>query len=479
MPQYEPLALLIDGEFRAGSEGVTEPVYNPATGEVLAQLPHASAADLDLALEVSQRAFDSWSRVSAFERQQILDASVALLYERIDEIAATLSLENGKPFPEARIELDFAFQTLKWYAEEARRAYGRIIPTRAPNLRPSVRKEPVGPAVAFVAWNFPANNVMRKVAGAVAAGCSLIIKPSEETPGTAIAIARAMQDAGLPGGVLQIVFGVPDTISRHLLASPIPRKLSVTGSTAVGKHLTKLAADTLKRTTMELGGHAPVIVTKEADIDAAIAAIVPVKTRNAGQVCTSPTRFLIAKEKYVDFVDGFSEAISKTRIGDPFADGTQMGALIAERRIDWMETLINDAVDKGASVATGGNRIGNVGNFFEPTVIKDATIEMRAMNEEPFGPFALMTPVDDLDSALAEANRVPVGLASYGFTRSQAEALRLQDELNAGLVGINQGVVSMPEAPFGGVDETGYGSEGGPEGLETFLRTKFVLEKVL
>lgn len=479
MAQYETLELLIDGEFRQGGDGTTEPVFNPSTDEVLGHLPHATAEDLDIALEASQRAFNLWSRVSAFERQQIIDAAVALLNERRDAIATTLSLENGKPFNEARIELDFATQTLKWYGEEARRSYGRILPARSPDMRPSVRKEPVGPAVAFVAWNFPANNVMRKVAGAIAAGCSLIIKPSEETPGTAIAIARALQDAGLPKGVLQLVFGVPDTISRHLLASPIPRKLTVTGSTAVGKHLTKLAADTLKRTTMELGGHAPVIVTKEADIDAALAAIVPVKMRNAGQVCTSPTRFLIAREKYVDFVDGFAEAFSKSVVGHPLEEGTQMGPLAAKRRVEWMETLINDATDKGASVATGGNRIGNVGNFFEPTVIRDASVEMRAMNEEPFGPMALMTPVEDLDAALAEANRVEVGLASYGFTRSQAEALRIQDELNAGLVGINQGVVSLPEAPFGGVDETGYGSEGGAEGLETFQRTKFVLEKVL
>ncbi len=476
---YSELKLLINGEWRKGGDGVSEPVFNPATGGVLGQLPHANKADLDEALAASQSGFEVWSKKSALERQNVIDATCALMRERRDDICRLLTLEMGKPFPEACAEYDFAVETLKWYGEEAKRAYGRIIPARAPNLRTQVYKEPIGPSVAFVAWNFPATNVIRKVAGAVAAGCSIIIKPSEETPATAIEIARCFQDAGLPAGVLNVVFGEPSEVSTHLLSSPILKKLSVTGSTAVGKLLTKMAADTLMRCTMELGGHAPVIVTADAEIDHAVANMVAAKVRNAGQVCTSPTRFLIEKPVYDRFVEGFANAFSKSRIGNGLDDSVQMGPLIDSRRIDWMDELVADATAKGARLVTGGHRIGNEGAFYAPTVLADVTPDMKAMVEEPFGPMVLMMPVDSVEEALAEANRVEVGLAAYGFTQSQAKALKIQQELNFGVIGINQPGVSLPEAPFGGMNETGYGSEGGIEGLETFMRTKFVNEMVL
>lgn len=476
---YERLELLINGCFRQGGSGESGPVINPATGDIIGHVPHVTAADLDEALEGSSTGFHIWRKKSALERQAVIEAGAALMAERRNVIARTLTLEMGKPLAEAKAELDFAIATLRWYGEEGKRAYGRLIPARAPGYRSQVLKEPVGPAIAFVAWNFPATNVIRKVAGALAAGCSLIIKPAEETPGTAVAIARCLQEAGLPDGVLNVVFGVPDMISRHLMASPIPRKVSVTGSTEVGKHLARLAADTLKRCTMELGGHAPVIVARDCNLGAAIENCIMAKRRNAGQVCTSPTRFLIEKDVYSAFCKGFAERFSALSVGNGLEEGTQIGPLIAERRVAWMERLVEDAKANGARVLTGGRRLGNEGSFYQPTVLADMSPAMLAMNAEPFGPIALMMPVKSIDAALEEANRLPVGLAAYGFTASQATALRLQSELNAGVVGINTPAVSLPESPFGGVNETGYGSEGGVEGLETFLRTKFVNELAL
>ena len=473
---YEPLELLINGKWRQGSEGVTEPVTNPATGEVIGHVPHVTADDLDEALAASAEGFRVWSAKSALERQTVIEAAATLIDERRDAIARTLTLEMGKSLAEAGMEVDFANATLRWYGEEAKRSYGRLIPPRAPNMRTMVVQEPVGPTIAFVAWNFPASNVMRKVAGAVAAGCSITIKASEETPGTCVAIARCFQDAGLPAGVLNVVFGVPDMISRHLMASSIPKKVSVTGSTEVGKHLTRLAADTMMRSTMELGGHASVIVTADCDLDSVAETIVTNKCRSAGQVCTSPTRFLIERAVYAAFVDTFAKKFSALRIGNGLDESTQIGPLIAERRIEWMDKLVDDAKSRGARVVTGGKRVDRPGSFYEPTVLADVTTDMMAMNEEPFGPIVLMMAVDSLDDAIEEANRLPAGLAFYGFTKSQANALRMQREVSAGVIGINNSAVSLVESPFGGVNETGWGSEGGVEGLETFMRTKFVNE---
>lgn len=473
---YEALDLLINGQFRQGSGGAAEDVLNPATEEVLAQVPHASAADLDEALQSSAEGFKTWKATTPIQRQGIMNKAADILAADTDRIARNLTMEMGKPLGEAKIELGFAIEVLRWYGEEGKRAYGRLIPARIPGARQMVMKEPVGPACAFVAWNFPAVNVMRKVAGALGAGCSLIIKPSEETPATAVAIARAFQQAGLPDGVLNVVFGVPDTVSRHILGSYIPRKLSFTGSVPVGKHLQKLAADTLKRCTMELGGHSPVIVFDDADVDRAIDVIGNNKFRNAGQVCISPTRFYVQENVYKKFVDGFTEVAKNVKVGNGLDEGVTMGPLVAARRLDVMEGWVADAKDHGATVNTGGARMGNNGYFWEPTVLSDVPEDARIMNEEPFGPVAPVASFKTMDEVIERANKLPFGLASYVFTSDGKKAKAMESQIDAGLVGVNHPGVSMPETPFGGVDDSGYGSEGGIEGLEAFLRTKFVTE---
>ena len=472
---YETIELLINGEWQAG-QGGSEDIIDPATEEVLGQAPHASAAQLDAALAAADAGFKTWKAMTPLARQAIMNKAADALTADIDRIATNLTREMGKPLFEAKLELGFAIDVLRWYGEEGKRAYGRLIPPRIPGARQMMTKEPVGPCSAFVAWNFPAVNVMRKIAGALGAGCSIIIKPSEETPATAVAIGRALQDAGVPPGVINIVFGVPDTVSRHILASPVTKKLSFTGSIPVGKHLQKLAADTLKRCTMELGGHSPVIVFDDADVDKAIEVIGANKFRNAGQVCISPTRFYVQENAYAKFVDGFAEIAKGLKVGNGLEDGVQMGPLVAERRLDVMQGWVSDAVDKGASIAAGGERIGNKGWFWQPTVLKDVPEEARIMTEEPFGPVAPVVPFKAMDDVVERANALPFGLASYVFTTDGGKARQMSEALEAGLVGVNHPMVSMPETPFGGVNESGYGSEGGIEGLEAFLRTKFITE---
>ena len=472
---YANLELLIGGEWRKG-DGGGEDVLNPANEQVIGHVPHASAAELDMALDASVTGFETWRNTPPIKRQAVMEQAARILESRADEIARNLTMEMGKPVGEAKLELGFAIDVLRWYGEEGKRAYGRLIPPRIPGARQMMVKEPVGVSCAFVAWNFPAVNVMRKVAGALGAGCSIIIKPSEETPATAVAIGRALQEAGLPAGVLNIVFGVPDTVSRHILGSYIPRKLSFTGSVPVGKHLQKLAADTLKRCTMELGGHSPVIVFDDADLDKTLASIGNNKFRNAGQVCISPTRFFVQDKLYSKFVDGFTDIAKSIKVGDGLREGTQMGPLIAARRMDVMHGFVADARDKGATVTTGGERIGNSGYFWAPTIMKDVPDEARIMTEEPFGPVAPVQPFNSMDEVLEKSNSLPFGLASYVYTSDGDKAKKMSEQLNAGLVGVNHPFVSMPETPFGGVNESGYGSEGGIEGLEAFLRTKFVTE---
>ncbi len=473
---YEKLELLIDGEWTQGSSGKSEDVLNPATDEVLGELPHASKDDLDRALEASQKGFELWRSKCAFERQTILEKAARLMEDRIEEMATNLTLENGKPLAESRLELGFVIAVTRWYGEEGKRTYGRIIPPRFSGVRQMVVKEPVGPVTAFVAWNFPGTNVIRKIAGALGAGCSIIIKASEETPATCIAIARCFMDAGVPPGVINLVFGIPDEVSRHLLASPIPKKLSFTGSVPVGKHLQKLAADTLKRCTMELGGHAPVLVFKDADIEKTLDTIVAHKYRNAGQVCISPTRFYVQEPVYNEFVEAFTERAGSLNVGNGLEQDTQMGPLIASRRLEVMDGFMSDARDHGAKITTGGERIGNQGNFFAPTVLKDVPDEARIMIDEPFGPVAPMTPFKTFDEVLERANSLPFGLAAYAFTSNGDVARKLAETVEAGMLGVNHVGVSMPETPFGGIHDSGYGSEGGIEGLEAYTRTRFVTE---
>ncbi|MBN9548936.1 MAG: NAD-dependent succinate-semialdehyde dehydrogenase [Alphaproteobacteria bacterium] len=472
----EKIQLLINGVWRDGSEGKSQPLINPATGEEIARVPHASPADLDEALASADRGFRVWKAMTAIDRYRIMMKAADLIDADNERIARILTMENGKPLVEARGEVAFSADATRWYAEEGKRAYGRIVPGRLPNQRQIVLKEPVGVVAAFAAWNFPASNVIRKLAGALGAGCSIILKTAEETPGTAVAFARCFEKAGAPAGVVNLVFGVPDDVSSHLLSSPIPKKVSLTGSSAVGKLLQRRAAETLKRCTMELGGHAPVIVHHDADVDHAVAMLAAAKFRNAGQVCTSPTRFFVHETIYDQFLTLFRERVAQLNVGNGLDAGTQMGPMIASRRLDAIQRLVDDAVAKGARLLLGGKRLEGPGFFYAPTILADVPDDARIMSEEPFGPVASFQPFSEFDDMIARANSTPYGLASFVFTRSGALAQRTELALDAGLVGVNNTVISTPETPFGGVNESGYGSESGIEGLEAFQRVKTVSE---
>ncbi|MCC5969304.1 MAG: NAD-dependent succinate-semialdehyde dehydrogenase [Pararhodobacter sp.] len=474
---YPQLALLIDGEWITDT-GAGEPVLNPADESVLGHLPHADTALLDRAADAAARAFAQWSLTPAIERKRILNRTAVILRERAGEIAQWMALEQGKPPAEAAGEVAGAADIFEWYGDEAPRLYGRTVPARMAGLRHEVRRLPIGPVAGFAPWNFPALTPARKIAGALAAGCTIVMKPAEETPATAIAIARALIDAGLPPGCLNLVFGQPAQISEHLIPHPLIRKISFTGSTAVGRHLGALAAASVKRATMELGGHAPVVVCADAPLDQVVPALVAAKYRNAGQVCISPSRFFVARKIYDSFVDRFAEAAAALKVGPALQVGTQMGPLANDRRLAAMARLVEDAGARGLRRVTGGARIGNRGYFWQPTVIAEASDDALVMTEEPFGPIAPISPFDDLGDALTRANALPYGLAAYGFTGSQATANQLASGLRAGMVGVNSMAISVAELPFGGVGDSGYGSEGGTEGLEGYLETRLISQTV-
>jgi succinate-semialdehyde dehydrogenase/glutarate-semialdehyde dehydrogenase len=473
---YEKLELLINGKWKMGSENKAEPVINPATNEVIGDLPHASKKDLDEALESNLEAFKLWKKESPLNRQKIIENACRNLESKFDQVATNLTIEMGKPLAEAKGELAVGLDVLRWYGEEGKRAYGRIVPSRMSNMSQTVIKEPIGPVIAFVAWNFPVMNVVRKIGGALAAGCTITIKPSEETPGTAIAIGRAFMDAGLPPGVLNIVFGVPSEVSEHLCGSKIPRKLSFTGSIPVGKHLQKLAADNMIRCTMELGGHSPLMVFDDTDIDMAAKISVAGKFRNAGQVCVSPTRFLVQDTVKEQFIKAVINETNKIKVGNGLDDGINMGPLIAERRIDIMKDFVNDAVENGANIEMGGNRMNLEGSFFAPTILTNVSDNTKIMNEEPFGPLLPIDTFNSVDEVIDRANRLDFGLASYAFSNDPKIVSFLKSEIQAGLLAVNSTVVSTPETPFGGIKQSGYGSEGGIEGLDAFLVTRFISE---
>jgi succinate-semialdehyde dehydrogenase/glutarate-semialdehyde dehydrogenase len=472
--QYSPLQLLIDGQWLSGGGRESEPVINPATGETLAMLPHASKADLDAALEAAHKAFKTWRNVSANERSRMLRTAATTMRERVNQIATVLTLEEGKTLAEAKGEVHAAAEIFEWAAEESRRAYGRVVPSRAVGMRQLVIKEPVGPVAAFAPWNFPAVTPARKIAAAIAAGCSIIIKPSEETPATTLEMARALMDAGLPAGVLNVVFGVPSNVSTHLIGSSIIRKMSFTGSTVVGKQLTAMAANTMKRVTMELGGHAPVLVFDDADVDVAAKQLVAGKFRNSGQVCVSPTRFFVQENAYGKFVQRFTELTQALSVGNGMDANTKMGPLANPRRLDAMDKFVSDAKKNGAKITAGGDAVGGKGFFWKPTVMTDVPKNAKIMNDEPFGPLAPIVPFKTFDEVIEQANRLPYGLASYAFTGSSKTATAVSDALETGMVGVNTLMISLPETPFGGVKDSGYGSEGGTEGLDAYLSTKLV-----
>ncbi len=470
---YPEIAMFIDGDWVPGSTGRSEPVLNPATEEVLGTVPHAGPQDLDRALAAAARGFEVWRDTSVEARTGILLTAARLVRERAADIASIMTREQGKALGEAKGEVLRAAGIIQWDAEEGRRAYGRIIPVDAKS-EIMVLRQPVGPVAAFTPWNFPAGSPVRKIAAALAAGCSIVLKASEEVPGTACALVRCFQEAGVPAGVLNLVFGVPSEISERLIASPIIRFVAFTGSVPVGKHLAGLAAAVMKPNIMELGGHAPVIVCEDADPVQAARASVLGKFINAGQVCTSPSRFLVHQSLCDRFTAAFVDAAQAVVVGNGMEPKTQMGPLANVRRLKAVEALVADAVDRGAKVLCGGRRIGNRGFFYAPTVLTGVPDDAQMMRVEPFGPVAPIRPFADLDEAIAIANSLPYGLAAYGFTRSSATANRLARRLEAGIMSINHTGGSVVEAPSGGVKESGYGREGGHEGLDGYLITKRV-----
>jgi succinate-semialdehyde dehydrogenase/glutarate-semialdehyde dehydrogenase len=472
---YKTPQLLIDGEFLGAEGRLSQPVENPANNAILGHLPHATAADLDRALAAAQRGFELWRKVQPFERGQIIRHAAELLHQRREEIAHLITLEVGKTLAESRWEIMLATHALEWFAEEGRRSYGRVLPSRLNGgTRFMVVKEPVGPIASFAPWNWPLDNAAKKIGAALAAGCSCIHKPAEEAPASALEVARALVDAGLPPGVLGIVYGVPHQVSEHLIASPVIRKVSFTGSIPVGKHLMKLAADGCKRTTMELGGHAPVLVFDDVNVDAVLDMAMLSKFRNAGQVCVSPTRFYVQEKIYPQFVDGFAQRAKAWKVGDGLLPDSKMGPMAHARRREGVEELVNDAVAHGARVAAGGRRIPGPGYFYEPTILADVPETTRIMNEEPFGPVALVNPFKTFDEAIARANRLSVGLAAYGFAENTRIVTRLGESIEAGMVAINSFAVAMPGTPFLGIKESGHGAENGIEGLEACLVTKVI-----
>jgi succinate-semialdehyde dehydrogenase/glutarate-semialdehyde dehydrogenase len=473
-PSYPDTRLLIDGEWCDAASGKTQDVINPATGQAIGKVAFAATADLDRALDAAQRGFEAWRRIPANERAATMRRAAGLLRERAADIARILTLEQGKPFVEARGEVLAGADIIEWFADEGRRVYGRIVPSRNLAAQQLVLKEPLGPVAAFTPWNFPINQIVRKLGAALASGCSFLCKAPEETPASPAALLQAFVDAGVPRGTVGLVFGDPAQISNYLIPHPIIRKVTFTGSTPVGKQLAALAGQHMKRATMELGGHAPVIVAADADVALAVKASGGAKFRNAGQVCISPTRFLVHNSIRDAFAQAMVKHAESLKLGDGLAEGTTLGPLANARRLGAMAKVLEDARATGAKVATGGERVGSSGNFFAPTVLTDVSLEADVFNNEPFGPIAAIRGFDSLDEAIAEANRLPFGLAGYAFTQSIKNAHLLSQRMEVGMLWINQPAAPSPEMPFGGIKDSGYGSEGGPEAMENYLNTKAV-----
>lgn len=474
MPEYSDVKLFINGHWRDGADGKTLPIIDPATEQEIGRVAHATRPDFEAAIEAAVKGFEVWRNTSVFDRYAIMRKAAGLLRERKDETAWLMTREQGKPLAQAAMEVAGGADTIDWFAEEARRTYGQVIPARLAGVTQMTVKLPVGPVAAFTPWNFPVNQVVRKLSAALAAGCSIIVKGPEETPASPAGLFRAFEDAGIPEGVINLIYGVPAEISEYMVPHPAIRKISFTGSTPVGKQLAAMAGQHMKRSTMELGGHAPVLVFDDADVSQAINTMVTTKIRNAGQVCVSPTRFLVQDSAADQFIDGFVSAMEKVKVGNGLEEGTGMGPLANERRIPTMEAMIADAESKGAQVATGGERIGNQGYFFQPTVLTDVPKEAAVMNEEPFGPMALINRFGTYEEAIAEANRLTYGLAAYAFTSSAQTAQRLGYEVESGMLTINHVGLGLPEVPFGGIQDSGYGTEGGSDAIEPYLETRFV-----
>jgi len=472
---YPNTQLFIDGQWQDAADGRSLAVFNPASGKEIGRVAHAGKADLDKALAAAQKGFETWRDMTAAERSKIMRKAAGLMRERAEAIGRLLTQEQGKPLVEAKGEALAAADIIEWFAEEGFRVYGRIVPSRN-NLavRQMVIKDPVGPVAAFTPWNFPINQVVRKVAAALSAGCSMLVKAPEETPAGPAELIRAFQDAGLPPGVLGLVYGNPAEISSYLIPHPVIRKITFTGSTPVGKQLAAIAGQHMKRVTMELGGHAPVIVCEDADIALAVKSAGAAKFRNAGQVCISPTRFLVHESVRAEFAAALTKHAQALKVGDGLAEGTTMGPLANPRRLTAMAEFTKDAVEKGAKVLSGGERIGDSGNFWQPTILDEVPLQAKVFNDEPFGPMAAIRSFTKLEDAIAESNRLPYGLAGYAFTRSLKNADLLSRRVEVGMLWINMPALPSAEMPFGGVKDSGYGSEGGPEAVEAYLNARAV-----
>ncbi|WP_454743285.1 NAD-dependent succinate-semialdehyde dehydrogenase [Cupriavidus necator] len=472
---YPNVQLYIDGQWQDAAGGETLGVLNPASGKEIGRVAHASIADLDRALTAAQKGFETWRELPPIERNKVMRRAATLMRERAADIARLLTQEQGKPLAEAKGEAMAAADIIEWFADEGLRVYGRLVPSRfSLATRQMVVKDPVGPVVAFTPWNFPVNQVVRKLAAALASGCSMIVKAPEETPAAPAELIRAFADAGLPAGVLGLVYGNPAEISNYLIPHPIIRKVTFTGSTPVGKQLAALAGQHMKRVTMELGGHAPVIVCEDADIALAVKAAGAAKFRNAGQVCISPTRFLVHESIKNDFAAAMVKYAQGLTVGDGLQEGTQMGPLANARRVTAMAEFTQDAVRKGATLALGGERVGDAGNFWRPTILTDVPLEARVFNDEPFGPMAAIRGFDRIEEAIAEANRLSFGLAGYAFTQSLKNADLLTRKVEVGMLWVNMPALPTAELPFGGIKDSGYGSEGGPEAMDAYLNVRAV-----
>ena len=447
-------------------------VVNPVDARPIAEVPYATKADLDDALAASGRAWPEWRALDVEKRGAILHKAAKLLRERADAVAATLTQEQGKTLAEAKAEVLASAQLFDWYAEDAKRDYGRTLVRPAGQLSRVIR-QPVGPTATFTPWNFPIYLLAKKVSAALAAGCTVISRPPHETPGVATELFRALADAGIPAGVAQLVHGDADLISKTLIASRVIRKVSFTGSTTVGKHLMRLCADSMTRVTMELGGHAPVLIFDDCDLEKTLDMVVPQKFRNAGQVCVSPTRFYVQSGIYDAFIKGFAERTAKVKVGNGLEEGTQDGPARQQPAARCDRELVKDARAKGARVLAGGER-GDGGFFFQPTLLADVPNEAAIMNEEPFGPVAVSRPFDTFDEAIEQANRLPFGLAAFAFTENGRRANLIGDLVESGMVGINTFAISGADTPFGGVKDSGFGSEGGKEGLESYQVVKAI-----
>ncbi|MCQ9617789.1 NAD-dependent succinate-semialdehyde dehydrogenase [Paenalcaligenes niemegkensis] len=473
---YESLALYINGEFREGDGRVTQTVTNPSTLDELAKLPHATQRDLDDALAAAQKAFESWRHSSPMLRSEILRKVAQLTRDNAETIARNMTLDQGKPLAESSGEVIACADHADWHAEECRRIYGRVIPARSPDVRQFVVREPIGVCVAFTPWNFPYNQAIRKICAAIGAGCTIIIKGPEDAPSAVMAIARLFHEAGLPAGVLNMVWGEPAEISDYLIRSPIVRKVSFTGSVPVGKQLAALAGAHMKPITMELGGHSPVLVFNDADVQQAATQLARFKVRNAGQVCVSPTRFYVHNDIYDEFLKTFVDTLSQIKVGDGLEADTQMGPLAHARRVPTMVEFVSNAKSLGGKVVLGGEPLARTGHFFSPTVVTDLPDHAMLMTDEPFGPIAPVTRFNDTTEVITRANALPFGLSSYVYTNSLKTAHLAARELQSGMVNINHFGSGLPETPFGGVKDSGIGSEGGSETFDGYLVTKFVTQ---